>query len=62
MSAKWIENCFSEQKRLPWRRFAVDRDDKTGDVSEDEILCEWKQKKTFEGSDSDGDLIYKLFK
>lgn len=58
VSAKWIDNCFSEQKRLPWRRFAVDRDDKAGDVSEEEILCEWlRPKATNDSDDSDGDML-----
>lgn len=60
MLAKWIESCFDEQKRLPWRRFALDRDDKKGNVSEDEILCEWNRPKAVANlneSDSDGDML-----
>lgn len=57
VSAKWIENCFTEQKRLPWRRYAMDRDDKTGNESEEEILCELSKKKVDNESDSDGDML-----
>jgi DNA-repair protein XRCC1 len=61
VSAKWIESCFSEQKRLPWRRFAMDRDDKNETVSEEEILCDWNRPKTaatnLNDSDSDGDML-----
>lgn len=35
----WIEDCYSQRKRLPWRRYALDRNDK-GDESEEEV-CEW---------------------
>jgi hypothetical protein len=58
VSKKWVENCFAEQKRLPWRRFAVDRDDKDEAESEEEILCEWKKSKPLLiDSDSDGDMV-----
>lgn len=56
VSNKWIENCFNEQKKIPWRRFAVDRDDKKGDESEEEILCEWKTNLEPE-EDSDDDMV-----
>ena len=43
---------------MPWRRFAVDRNDKSGDVSEEEIHCEWsKPKENSVDSDSDGDML-----
>lgn len=45
---------------MPWRRFAVDRDDKNGNESEEEVLCEWsrpKATKTLNDSDSDGDIL-----
>ena len=35
----WVEACHSSRKRLPWRRFCLDRSDQ-GDESEDEV---WEQ-------------------
>lgn len=58
VTKKWIENCFSEQKKIPWRRFATDRDEKSADESEEEILCEWKkQETTVNADDSDDDMV-----
>merc|ERR1712079_411139 len=34
----WIELCHSNRKRLPWRRFCLDKDDKNKEESEDEII------------------------
>lgn len=34
---RWIEQCFAQRKRLPWRRFALDDKDKYQTESEDEI-------------------------
>lgn len=33
----WIKDCFSEQKRLPWRRYSIVRGEKDEPESEDEI-------------------------
>ncbi|CAG9831186.1 unnamed protein product [Diabrotica balteata] len=33
----WLETCHSQRKRLPWRRFALDKADLNKDESEDEI-------------------------
>lgn len=33
----WITDCFSEQKRLPWRRYSIVRGEKDEPESEDEI-------------------------
>lgn len=35
---EWIELCHSQRKRLPWRRFCLDKDDKNKDESEEEIF------------------------
>lgn len=40
ISKNWIENCYKEKKRLPWRRFAVDSSARNESESEEEILCE----------------------
>lgn len=37
---EWIEECFTQRKRLPWRRFCLDRNDQKMDESEDEVLEE----------------------
>lgn len=34
----WINDCYQERKRLPWRRFALDTNDQGKPESEDEIL------------------------
>jgi len=65
---KWIENCFIEQKMIPWRRFALDSTEKSKSESEDEILCEWhrpksstetdpKEEKMEQSDDSDSDML-----
>ncbi|CAG9798377.1 unnamed protein product [Chironomus riparius] len=63
---KWIENCFIEQKMIPWRRFALDSTEKNKSESEDEILCDWhkpksstesKVEKMEQSDDSDGDML-----
>lgn len=33
----WIEECYSKRKRLPWRRFALDKNEWSKDESENEI-------------------------
>lgn len=37
---QWIEECHKERKRLPWRRYALDRNDHKKDESEEEIFEE----------------------
>lgn len=37
VTKKWIEACFSDQKRISWRRYALDSADKDQPESEDEI-------------------------
>ncbi|XP_021938162.1 DNA repair protein XRCC1-like isoform X2 [Zootermopsis nevadensis] len=34
---EWIENCHSKRKRLPWRRFALSKEDHKKPESEDEV-------------------------
>lgn len=38
VTRKWVEDCYMERKKLPWRRYALDKADK-GPESEEEI-CE----------------------
>lgn len=38
MTRKWLDDCYNERKKLPWRRYALDKADK-GPESEEEI-CE----------------------
>ncbi|KAJ8984372.1 hypothetical protein NQ317_003520 [Molorchus minor] len=37
VTKKWIEDCYRQRKRLPWRRYALDKDDIGKDESEDEV-------------------------
>lgn len=37
VTKKWVLDCSSNRKRLPWRRYALDPDDKKQPESEDEI-------------------------
>lgn len=37
VTKKWIEACFNDQKKLSWRRFALDSKEKDEPESEDEI-------------------------
>lgn len=53
VTKKWIEHCFSEQKKIPWRRYATDRDEKNVAESEEEIVCEWKKQEDVVDSDDD---------
>ncbi|KAF5302937.1 hypothetical protein FQA39_LY02117 [Lamprigera yunnana] len=52
----WVSACHSRRKRLPWRRYAVDRNDLNKAESEEEILEETRQLPdidTFFSSSSD---------
>lgn len=60
VSKKWIESCFTEQKRLPWRRFALDSEEQSEPESEEEIHCEWNNAKANNADmdiDSDDDML-----
>lgn len=41
----WIKDCHSQRKRLPWRRFALDRNDQDKSESEEEIDEATNEKK-----------------
>ncbi|KAI4462474.1 dna-repair protein xrcc1 [Holotrichia oblita] len=36
----WVTDCHAQRKRIPWRRYALDKNDKNKDESEEEILEE----------------------
>ncbi|KAG5674603.1 hypothetical protein PVAND_004557 [Polypedilum vanderplanki] len=57
ITKKWIERCFTEQKRLPWRRFAVDKSEQDESESEEEIFSEWHKPKTSSNNDDDKESI-----
>lgn len=60
MTKKWIEACFSEQKKIPWRRFALDSDDQDEPESEEEVRAEKKSsppKQKLSQSCSDDDMV-----
>ncbi|KAJ8945094.1 hypothetical protein NQ318_005274 [Aromia moschata] len=42
VTRKWVEDCYSQRKRLPWRRYALDKADAAKNESEDEICEEIK--------------------
>lgn len=44
VTKKWIEDCHSQRKRLPWRRYALDRNDHGKPESEEEILEETEEE------------------
>merc|ERR1712142_6266 len=49
---EWIEECHSQRKRLPWRRFCLDRKDERKDESEEEI---WEEENIGVDADLDTD-------
>lgn len=62
VTKRWIEACFNEQKRIPWRRFALDGEDKDEPESEEEIHNVLKKPKSpskpsLIESDSDDDMV-----
>ncbi|KZC09504.1 PREDICTED: DNA repair protein XRCC1 [Dufourea novaeangliae] len=60
VSHTFIEDCFNEKKRFPWRRYALDSKDKAESESEEEILGSSSALKTsnvFE-EDTDSDSNY----
>lgn len=38
VTRQWVEECYSQRKKIPWRRYALDRQEKDKDESEDEIF------------------------
>lgn len=40
MKRSWIEECHTQRKKLPWRRFALDKNEQKQIESEEEILEE----------------------
>jgi BRCT domain, a BRCA1 C-terminus domain len=58
VTKSWIESCFSEQKKIPWRHFALFPNDKAKPDSDEEILCEWnKKEKEEEYENSEDDML-----
>ncbi|XP_063907222.1 DNA repair protein XRCC1-like isoform X2 [Zophobas morio] len=50
----WIEECHSQRKRLPWRRFCLDKSDSKKAESEDEIWEEIAEEKKDDSTDEEG--------
>jgi len=48
----WVEECHRQRKRLPWRRFCLDRRDEGREESEEEV---WEQNDMDENRDYDCD-------
>lgn len=62
VTKRWIETCFSEQKKLPWRRYAFDREDRDEPESESEVRNELikpksSPKRRISESGSDDDMV-----
>lgn len=60
VTKKWIEACFNERKRIPWRRFALDTADQDEPESEAEIHVEKKAspaKPKLPESGSEDDMV-----
>lgn len=60
VSHKFIEDCYNEKKRLPWRRYAMDKKEKKKPESEDEIEADESPQRTpnpFE-EDTDSETYY----
>lgn len=60
VSHKFIEDCYNERKRLPWRRYAMDNKEKKKPESEDEIEADESPQGTpnpFE-EDTDSETYY----
>ncbi|XP_057365407.1 DNA repair protein XRCC1-like isoform X2 [Daphnia carinata] len=38
VTKNWVEDCYAKRKRLPWRRYCLDKNDR-GEESEEEILA-----------------------
>lgn len=62
---KWLDDCYNERKKLPWRRYALDKADK-GPESEEEI-CEKRDTSSSEAEhqndndvESDDDVLVLL--
>lgn len=58
VSHKFIEDCFEKKKRIPWRRYALDKSEKDKSDSEDEIVGIGKfiPSENEEDADSDDDF------
>ena len=52
VKADWLEECHSQRRRLPWRRFCLDRKDKDQEESEEEI---WEETSKEDNYDCDTD-------
>eukprot|EP00092_Neocalanus_flemingeri_P049906 GFUD01057503.1.p1 GENE.GFUD01057503.1~~GFUD01057503.1.p1 ORF type:complete len:671 (+),score=267.75 GFUD01057503.1:61-2073(+) len=48
----WVEECYRQRKRLPWRRYCLDRRDEGKDESEEEV---WEKDSTTENGDYECD-------
>lgn len=56
VTRKWLEDCNSQRKRLPWRRYALDRADQGKPESEDEIWEETVAESVDENDDDATDI------
>lgn len=63
VTKRWIDACFTEQKKIPWRRYALDDDSKDEPESEEEIhnilskKSDTPTKRKRSESESDDDMV-----
>jgi len=55
----WIEECYSQRKRLPWRRFCLDKADKQ-EESEEEVIEDTKKDNSDCDTDKEIDCARKM--
>merc|ERR1712096_122665 len=54
----WMEECYSQRKRLPWRRFCLDKADKQ-EESEEEVIEDTKKDNSACDTDKEIDCAEK---
>lgn len=52
VTKNWVLDCYNERKRLPWRRYALDKKDKNQNESEEEILEETDEPEEVDSDDN----------
>ncbi|GJQ65292.1 hypothetical protein Trydic_g7412 [Trypoxylus dichotomus] len=55
VTQSWVTDCHTSRKKLPWRRYALDNNDKSKDESEEEILEEVVNEVLDAPIENDGD-------
>ncbi|XP_051169710.1 DNA repair protein XRCC1 [Leptopilina boulardi] len=61
VSHKYIEDCFDKKKRIPWRRYALDKNEMDKSDSENEIVCSGRVIPSEDDLDVDSDDDFKPY-